>query len=132
MNRADISSLLGKIEPDLKQIDDKAQKAAVSTLMNIVEFSVAEVDGLHGQVQTLNDEINRLKGEQGKPDIKSNKTSDGDVSSEKERRKAEESDETGLQQEGFKLGKSSLEQLKEQDFDAVKIIQFYQWLNTQQ
>lgn len=115
MNRADISSLLGKIEPDLKQIDDKAQKTAVSTLMNIVEFSVAEVDDLQGQVQTLNDEINRLKGEQGKPDIKPNKKTDGDVSSEKERRQAEESDETGLQQEGFKLGKSTLEQLKEQD-----------------
>jgi len=115
MNRADISILLGKIEPDLKQIDDKAQKTAVSMLMNIVEFSVAEVDDLQGQVQTLNNEINRLKGEQEKPDIKPNKKTDGDVSSEKERRQAEESDETGLQKEGFKLGKSTLEQLKEQD-----------------
>ena len=115
MNRADISSLLGKIEPDLEQIDDKAQKAAVSTLMNIVEFSVAEADDLKGQVQTLNDEINRLKGEQGKPNIQPNKKSDGDISSEKERREAEESDESRIQKEGFKLGKSALEQLKEQD-----------------
>ena len=115
MNRADISSLLGKIEPDLEKIDDKAQKAAVSTLMNIVEFSVAEADDLKGQVQTLNDEINRLKGEQGKPNIQPNKKSDGDISSEKERREAEESDESRIQKEGFKLGKSALEQLKEQD-----------------
>jgi len=115
MNRGEVSKLLEDAQHDLAQVEDKTQKKAISTLLNIIECSVTEVEDLTRKVQTLTDEINRLKGEQGKPNIRPNKKSDGDVSSEKERRQAEESDEDGIQKEGFKLGKTSLEQLKEQD-----------------
>ena len=115
MNREEISKLLEDAQHDLAQVEEKTQKKGISTLLNIVECSTAEIEDLTRTVQTLTDEINRLKGEQGKPNIRPNKKSDGDVSSEKERRQAEESDEDGIPKEGFKLGKSSLEQLKEQD-----------------
>jgi hypothetical protein len=62
--------------------------------------------------QSLKDEVNRLKGEQGKPDIKANKKKDGNISSEKERKDAE-AEEDEINREGFKLDKSSLEKLKE-------------------
>lgn len=38
-------------------------------------------------IQSLKDEINRLKGEQGKPNISGKNQKDGDISSEKERKK---------------------------------------------
>ena len=62
--------------------------------------------------QALKDEVNRLKGEQGKPEIKANKKEDGDISSEKERKEAEGKEDEN-NREGFKLSKSSLEKLKE-------------------
>ena len=94
MTTANLTEILEKIQPDLKQVKGQASKEAVSTLLNIVEESVAESIKLKNENQTLKDEINRLKGEQGKPDIRPNKKKkDGNISSEKERKSAENNDE---------------------------------------
>ncbi len=73
MNTASLTKILESIQPDLEQVEVQASREAVSTLLNIVEESVAESTKLKNENQTLKDEINRLKGEQGKPDIKPNK-----------------------------------------------------------
>ncbi len=114
MNRADISKTLDNLHPKINQIDDKVEKATVSEILNLVETLVARIDELENENQSLKNEINRLKGEQGKPDIKANKKQDGDISSENERREAEETDEERAKKTGFKLDKSSLKKLKEQ------------------
>ena len=117
MTTANLTEILEKIQPDLKQVKGQASKEAVSTLLNIVEESVAESIKLKNENQTLKDEINRLKGEQGKPDIRPNKKKkDGNISSEKERKSAENNDE--INREGFKLDKGSLGKLKEQRLSA--------------
>jgi len=125
MNVLKLTEILKDIQLDLEQIEDQAPKDAVSTLLNIVEVSVAENSQLRNENQKLKDEINRLKGEQGKPDITPNTKQDGNVSSEKERKLAEENSETN--REGFKLDRNSLEKLKEQRLpveilDQLKII----------
>ena len=112
MSPTNLSKILENIQPDLQRIEDLAPKRAVVTLLNIVEESVDECNKFKDENQKLKDEINRLKGEQGKPDIKPNKKKDGDVSSDKKRKQAEEGDEKN--REGFKLGKNSLDKLKEQ------------------
>lgn len=111
MSLTNLSKILENIQPDLERIEEQAPKEAVSTLLNIVEDSVAENSKLKNEIQKLKDEINRLKGEQGKPDIKPNKKKDGNISSEKERKQAEEDDTT--KRDGFKFDKGSLEKLKE-------------------
>jgi len=113
MKRTDISAMIEKIQPDLDEIDGNAQKDAVSTLLNIIEASVAEIEDLKKENQSLKDEVNRLKGEQGVPNIRAAKKTDGNISSEKERLEAEKTDEAKKSQEGFKLDKNSLEKLKE-------------------
>ena len=113
MMRETISALLESIQPDLEGVCENARKKAISELLNRIEATVAEIERLTIENQRLKDEINRLKGEQGKPDIKANKPKDGDISSEKERLEAEESDASQAK-EGFKLGKGALEKLKEQ------------------
>jgi hypothetical protein len=74
---------------DPTQIQDiEGSRQAIVMLMNLVEELKSENDALREEVQKQRDEINRLKGEQGKPDIKpSKKHSKGDHSSEKERRR---------------------------------------------
>jgi hypothetical protein len=57
-----------------QQIQDLAgARQAIVLLLNLVESLQAENRELRKQVQELRDEINRLKGEQGKPDIKPNR-----------------------------------------------------------
>ena len=70
-------------------MDDSAGRAIVKRLLNLVERLAGENAALESERQELRDEINRLKGEQGKPDIKSNKKQGGDISSEAERKTAE-------------------------------------------
>jgi hypothetical protein len=82
-----------------------------------VEDVLSDNTRLRKENQALKDEINKLKGEQGKPDIKPNNKNDGDISSEQERKDAEASEDE-ISREGFKLGKPSLEKLKENRIPA--------------
>ena len=68
----------------IKNLDDARQ--VITLLLNQVEELKQENETLGQQVQQLRDEVNRLKGEQGKPDIKpGKKKKGGDHSSEQER-----------------------------------------------
>lgn len=63
-------------------------RQAIMLLLNLVEELKQENDSLRGEIQQLRDEINRQKGEQGKPNIKPRKQrkAKGNISSEQERR----------------------------------------------
>ena len=69
---------------DPSTIQDVALRQLVQSLMNQVEELAAKVWGQADEIQRLRDENNRLKGEQGKPDIKP-KVAPRQVSSEAER-----------------------------------------------
>jgi hypothetical protein len=61
---------------DVTTIPDPATRASIRQLLNLVETLAAEVVRLRALVQSQQDEINRLKGEQGKPPIKPNRRND--------------------------------------------------------
>lgn len=78
--------MLPGFDPNQIKDLDRARET-IGMLLNLVEEMKRENDDLRERVQQLRDEVNRLKGEQGKPDIKSGKGIGGrDHSSEKERR----------------------------------------------
>ena len=83
-----IKDLLQNIDINLDHVDENIKKTILA-LLNIIEMLARENDDLRQQVQTLKNEINRLKGEQGKPTIRPNvkKKERWDISSEKERPK---------------------------------------------
>ncbi len=114
MKLTEISKVLERFEDEMATIEIPRIKAIVSLLLNFVEEFVSEITRLRQENQELNDEINCLKGEQGKPHVKANTPKDGNISSEQERRQAERSDETKKAREGFTLDRRSLEKLKEQ------------------
>lgn len=62
----------------------------IRRLFNFIETLQQENLELKRQNQQLRDELNRLKGEQGKPDIKPPKKSTSDYSSEKERKEPQQ------------------------------------------
>ena len=74
---------------DLNAIQEENTREVVKRLLNMIEQFSAEVRDLRIENQRWRDEVNHLKGEQGKPDIKGNKakgTWQADRSSERERR----------------------------------------------
>ena len=74
---------------DLSRLDDPHYaRECVVRLLNVVEEVTAALRASQEEVERLRDEVARLKGEQGKPTIKSNtpKPPSGNYSSEKERR----------------------------------------------
>ena len=76
--------------PDLDpgRIADAGLRGQVMALLNLVETVRAELGEAKAENQRLRDENNRLKGEQGKPDVKPNtpRPAAPDHSSERERR----------------------------------------------
>jgi len=63
----------------------KDLKSALLSLINLIEKLSSQLKQQKAEIQQLRDEINRLKGEQGKPNIRPNTTKN--ISSEKERKK---------------------------------------------
>ncbi len=108
-----IDHLLESLQPDIERIDEPNTRRLVSVLLNLVEEVVSENTTLRQENQALKDEINRLKGEQGKPNITPNTKKGDHVSCEQERRQAERVEDDGTPREGFKLDRPSLEKLKE-------------------
>ena len=67
MKTEDITKVLEIIQPDIDKIEDPASKKVISVLLNLIEELASENARLRQENQALKDEINRLKGEQGKP-----------------------------------------------------------------
>ncbi len=117
MLKKNISEILESVQSKIGKTQDKQIKENYSVLYNLVEYLHLDNIKLQEEKQKLKDEINQLKGEQGKPDIKANIKKDGDISSEQERKKAEASVDDSSR-EGFKLDKPSLNKLKDNRIPA--------------
>ena len=82
--------MLDKLNPvDLSNIQDENARELIVRLMNLIEAVSTDLRDAQAEIQRLRDENNRLKGEQGKPNIKGNKAKppQSNYSSEQERRK---------------------------------------------
>jgi hypothetical protein len=111
-----VSTLLEDFDPT--QIQDlEGSRQAIMMLLNLVETLKTENQGLRELVQRLRDEINRLKGEQGKPNIKPNrqKRVPSDHSSEQERRKPKK------RRKRRKLNKIKINRIEELDVEPERL-----------
>jgi hypothetical protein len=90
MNIQDIQAEINAIAQEIALMESSEAQAIVRKLLNIIERLAGENETQKNELQKLRDEINRLKGEKGKPLIKANKNKDSDLSSETERKEAEE------------------------------------------
>ncbi len=126
MKTREISDILTSLQQAIESISDTNASQVVSTLLNLIECLVADNEKFKNENQGVKDELNKLKGEQGKPDIKpgkhDNDRDNNDCSCENERKKAESTE----RKDGFKLGASSLEKLKEQEIPVEILDILYQ------
>jgi chorismate mutase len=84
IDKYNVSEFNVAIERALKTIDDSSTKDLFIVLLNLIEKQNRTINELYTERQQLKDEINKLKGEQGKPDIKGSKKREN-ISSEQER-----------------------------------------------
>lgn len=82
----DFQQAIKDIKLDVLMAHAEGFRQELPKLFNLFEAMAAEIVFLRTEVQRLKDENNRLKGEQGKPDIRP-QTKNKDISSETERRK---------------------------------------------
>jgi hypothetical protein len=89
MNRAEVKQVLQGLTEEIGDITDKKVATILNTLVNLVELLLEENTALRKENQGLKNEVNRLKGEQGKPDIRKQTKTDNnaDHSSEDDRKK---------------------------------------------
>jgi hypothetical protein len=88
MSRQEIKEIFHNIDFRVDSLDQEPQSRTLSMLINLVERLSEQNEKLKIEIQKLRDENNRLKGEQGKPNIRGNKGGGKgkSVSSEKERK----------------------------------------------
>ena len=90
MNIHELQAETNAIYQEIVKMKRGEAQDIVKKLFNLIERLASDKSVLETDLQQLRDEVNRLKGEQGKPNIKPNKNNKGeDISSEKERKKAE-------------------------------------------
>jgi len=85
LNKNDIQKIIVDLHSETAYLSDPKTKDIFNTLLNIIDKLYSENESLKEQNQQLKDEVNCLKGEQGKPTIKAN-SQPSDHSSEKERK----------------------------------------------
>ena len=104
-----IPKQLTELHAELVGVNGFVSSDAVNKLLALTEncYSIAEASAI--QIQHLKDEINRLKGENGKPQIKPNVETS--YSTEQERKEAEAA--LNPPEIGFKLSKDKLKALSE-------------------
>ncbi len=89
MNKNSIQDIIIDLHTETASLSDPQTKDVFNGLLNLVDRLYSENESLREENQQLKDKVNRLKGEQGKPNIKAN-TQQSDHSSEQERKGGED------------------------------------------
>jgi len=111
-------------EFDPNSMKEEGLRQTFISLMNVVETLSAKVAEQAEEIQRLRDEINRLKGEQGKPKIWANKSSP-DLSSEKQRRESKPHQKSS-KQATIKIDREVIAKVDHQQLPADAVFKGYQ------
>jgi hypothetical protein len=108
-------SLLTRLNPEM--IATAGDGTVLRDLLNLIEQLIAENQAQRDELQRLQDEINRLKGEQGKPTFKSKgpRPSGTNYSSEQERRQPK------TWQKGTKLDQIRIDRVERRQVDPATL-----------
>jgi len=86
-----------------ERINQFSEPDVIQRLLGIIESALTNISELKQEVQSLRDEVNRLKGEQGKPVIREKKNDPPNFSSESERSVPNPSPKKGRQPRNHKI-----------------------------
>jgi len=93
--------LLKSLTPE--RINQTSDPDIIYRLIGIIESCVTEIAELKQEVQSLRDEVNRLKGEKGKPNIRKNREKPENYSSEQNRKNPTKPVHKGRSERNYKV-----------------------------
>lgn len=99
--KSDDLELIKSLTPD--RIAQTSDPELIYSLLGIIESSFSEITELRNEYQSLRDEINRLKGEKGKPEIRKNGGNPGNFSSEENRKSPDKKIPKGRTARNYKV-----------------------------
>jgi len=111
LNRKNIQETLTELQSETVSLSDPKTNDLFKGLFNLIDQLYSHNEALREENQHLKDEINRLKGEQGKPGIKKN-TRQSDHSSEQERKESDGSEPDPATKKKKRQRKSKLVHVK--------------------
>lgn len=85
----DVKKTLETINVEIEKISDPHARNIIALLLQIIESQAETIRNLTEENRALKDEISRLKGEQGKPDIRKQTKKSENHSSEEERKNSD-------------------------------------------
>ena len=88
MKTSEIKTAISILNEGILDLSASEHKQLLTQLLNLVELCSADIERLTKDNQELRDEVNRLKGEQGKPEIRPQSPKSGKISSEQERNRS--------------------------------------------
>ena len=105
---------------DLSAIQDETVRKQVRQLLNLLEKQWTDLRALQEENQWLRDEINHLKGEQGKPNIKGNKTASVETSkhSSETERKQKRKRRPSSKKAGIKIDRKEVVKVQAEELPA--------------
>ena len=86
LDKKAVNEVVDSLKQEITSIGDPQIQRIFTGLFDLIEVLASKNEKLTIENQQLKNEINELKGEQGKPDVKPNKRNKKDISSEKERK----------------------------------------------
>lgn len=99
--KPDDIDLIKSLTPD--RINQTSDPDIIYRLLGILETCITEISDLKQEVQSLRDEVNRLKGEKGKPEFPKNRGKRDDYSSEQNRKNPTKPAHKGRTERNYKV-----------------------------
>lgn len=95
---------------ELNAIQEENARQLIRRLLNLIEQLSADLQNAKAEIQVLRDENNRLKGEQGKPQVKGNKTqpAEGNQHSSEEERKTKRTHRKASKKDDIKIDREEV------------------------
>jgi len=103
MTITQLRAALDLLSHDIDNLSFSEHRQILLQLLNIVESCSTEIEHLTKENQSLRDENNRLKGEQGQPEFRSPSRKSGNISSEQERKRSSQKKKKKRQPKKSKL-----------------------------
>ena len=110
-----VESRMFDLQARIDRLKSPEAKRIISDMCNIIDELYSKLNQANKEIQKYKNELNQLKGEQGKPNIKGSSNRNNNISTDKERRNAELSN---IVIYGYKLDARSLDKLKEQEIPS--------------
>lgn len=118
MTQVEIQKKIAELMSSIEHCEKAIEQSQVLEILNFLELLVSELNKLQKENQQLRDEVNKLKGEKGKPNVRKQSKGEKNISSEAERKQGQTKKKKKSKK---KKNKIKIDQVKVCDVDKSQL-----------